>query len=491
MMKKTYLTLFNFFVFFQIFSQIVEQPTFCCVSVGTDSLVRLQWQYIDTSNISGFIVKRIIYDGNGVVEGTLNNIEILGNVFFYIDNSYTYQTSSKPYLRSETYAISAYKTVENDVFYSPMTNLLKTIFLTYNYDSCSNILSLKWTKYINANVSSYEIWYGNTQDSLSKLVTNIASDTSIFFLNLEKEKNLFFVVKAIFDTKIGCNCNYSFSNFVKVYTKSTIAPQTTENIYTSVLDNNNIEITYFIDDYKNVKSFELYRDNSFISNIEANTFIYTDNTPATTKNCYYLKIIDLCNIEIQKSKTICSSVLDYKQIDNSIILNWNEILINESKPDCYIIEIEKNNNWEEFKNFSNQITSATIETTEMLPLIIDNQDQRVRIRVKATKNNINSFSSIADVFIEPILLIPEAVNPFSEIEENRYFAIKSLFVNSFSIKIFLPKGLIIFMSNDIQKSWDCRHKNEIVPPNAYIYNIEYTDKKGKKYNRKGIINVIY
>ena len=490
-MKKTYFTFFNIILFLISNSQNLEQPTFCNISVGTDSLVHLNWYFNDTSSISGFIVKRIIYDGNGVVEGTLNNIEVLGKTFSYIDNSNTYQTHSKPYLRSETYAISDYKIDGNEIFYSPMTNLLKTIHLRFLYDSCSGTLTLNWTKYINANLINYELWYGTSINNLQKLTTFNISDTTYSFSSFEKNQNLFFVIKANFEQQNGCNCSYSFSNFVKIYTKASLLPNRFENIYTSALDNNNIEISYLVEDYKNINSFKLYRDNSFLQNVDTLIFKYSDNINSTEKKCYFLSIVDLCNQEIFKTQTTCSSVLEYKNVENSLVLNWNEIPIYESTPDIYTIEIEINGNWFDFKTISNYITSITIETTELLPYIIDSKEQQIRIRIKASKSNINSYSSSVEVFIEPLLMIPEAINPFSEIEENKYFTIKSIFVKSLQTTIYLQNGTIIYKSNDIQNVWDCRYKNAIVDPGAYIYNIEYTDNTGKKYKRKGIINVIY
>lgn len=490
-MKKTYFTLFNIFYFFILNSQNVDQPTFCCLYVGSDNYVRLNWFLNDTSTISGFIVKRIIYDGNGVVEGTLNNIEILGKTFSYIDSSKTYQTTSKPHLRSETYAVSAYKIVGNEVFYSPMTNLLKTVFLSYIYDSCSSALTLKWTKYINANVINYEILYGTSLDSMSKLATNEASDTVFISKDIEKNKNLFFVVKVNFEKQPGCQCRSSFSNVVNIYSKSSVLPQNLENIYTSVLDNNTVEISYLVENFQNIKEFRLYKENLFLAIVDSNTFEFKDNTLTTQNNCYFLGVVDLCNQEIFKSKTTCSSVLECKNVENSLVLNWNEIPIFESTPDIYTIEIEINGKWFDFKTISGYTTSITIETIELLQYIIESQEQIIKVRIKASKYEKYSYSSIAEVFIEPILLIPEAINPYSEIEENRYFTIKSLFVKSLQITIYTRNGAIIFKSNDFQSFWDCRYKNQIVEPNAYIYSIEYSDNNGKKYKRKGTINVIY
>ena len=107
-MNRISLGIFLIFSSFFSFAQTPVSPELCLVTVGEDSIVQLKWNHLDTSQIDGFIVKRVIYNGVGVVSGTLNNIEVIENqaAINYFDNSNEYSTHSNPYIRAEEYAIN-------------------------------------------------------------------------------------------------------------------------------------------------------------------------------------------------------------------------------------------------------------------------------------------------------------------------------------------------------------------------------------------------
>ncbi len=155
------------------YTQYVPTPDFCAVSVDSASgKPHLFWTISDTNAIDGFIIKRIIWDGTGVVNGTLNNVAILPYPAMtdFIDTTTTYNTEARPDQRSEQYVITAYKDTNSSVRYSGFSRQLSTVFLTARYDSCSGTINLNW----QANdYDTFRVW----QLKPGKALLTVQTDT--------------------------------------------------------------------------------------------------------------------------------------------------------------------------------------------------------------------------------------------------------------------------------------------------------------------------
>ena len=90
---------------------------------------------------------------------------------------------------------------------------------------------------------------------------------------------------------------------------------------------------------------------------------------------------------------------------------------------------------------------------------------------------------------ETDMRVPNAFSPGTTPGVNDIFKVKYKSVMQFQGWIFNRWGNEVFYWNDPEQGWDGKYRGKYVPPGAYYYLIEYTGTSGKKYKKKGDINV--
>lgn len=479
---------------FVIKSQTLDSPNLCYVTIANDNYAHLFWTYPDTSKIDGFIIKRIILDGSGAVYGTLNNVAIIDKINLeYTDTSTSYFTTAKPYERSESYSVSAYKkTSPTTIVYSNMTLVQKTIFLSSTYDSCNNKLTLKWTKYINNNVQKYIVLYGTDKNNLSKTKDLTNNDTIFETSSLERNLTYYFVIKAVLPCNALCYCDSSSSNIVSVFTKATKVPEKITNVYVSAEKDNILEILFEAANYQNVKKFTLYKNGVELADL-SNNLHFSETTNTNILNYYMVKSFDLCNQIVTQSLSSHNSILKCTATNNNFELSWDTLTIYEQLPDKQIIWANINDTWIQVKEISGNIGFYDLKYQDVFEGLsnIDNVET-IKFRVEGITDTVSSYTNTVEVSVAGFFSIPNAVNPNSTVAENALFIIKAKFIKSFTIIIFDQNGAIIFKSSDLNNSWDGRYANgKTVPRAAYVYSITYTDNQGNQKHFNGIVNVVY
>lgn len=97
------------------------------------------------------------------------------------------------------------------------------------------------------------------------------------------------------------------------------------------------------------------------------------------------------------------------------------------------------------------------------------------------------------ITIEPdfVFYIPNAFTPNDD-GVNDTFSGRGIFISKFEMRIFDRWGNMIFLSDDIIKSWDgkANHGAEIAPRDVYIYDVKVTDFKNRKHDYKGIVTLV-
>jgi len=483
----------------KINAQSPETPQLCKVSVEKDSIVGIYWYYADTSSIDGFIIKRVIYDGNGVINGTLNNIAILPNTqLFYRDTSQSFDTQANPYIRSEEYSVSAFLIQNDSTILSNMAFPQKTVFLQGEWIFCDQKAKLSWSKYKNRNIDKHIVFYSkDTQKNMQIYQIFSASDTSFELINLQKDTHYFFKVATILSISGSCMADTSWSNIVNFYTTSLDASVITLPVNATVLDNN-IEVNFTVNgsQIKNIVLKKIFEGNEiFLKNYENNTNLihYIDDTQTDKINKYFVQTTDICNNLSEKSKTICNNVLSVNDQNNQYNFYWTGTTINGYKPDEYRVFALLQGNWQEIAQTDGNTNSLQIKFSDFFSQNQFSADlKEISFFIKATKDSITSLSNIVTIAVSGILAIPTAFNPKSNIEEDRFFTIKSMFVKDFSIVIFTPNNELVFQSDDINSRWDGTMRNGVLcGAGAYIYVIEYTSNSGKTDKISGIINLVY
>ena len=477
-----------------MFAQSPQMPNICLVTVNNDSLVELKWTHSDTSAINGFIIKRKIFNGVGVVDGTINNIQILENTYLkYSDTSVSYSTFANPYIRSEEYAMNAYLIRNDSTIFSNMTFSQKTIFLNVAWDECAQKANFSWNKYLNRSVLKYQLFYSLDNFSYSLLNEFSPDDTSFFSSSFLKNTHYYIKLKAILESQGSCSADTSVSNIAHFFTFCATAPTDLISISANVLDNNCINLNFYKNGGNGIKKIIILKNSDeqiaeFAGN-EINVE-FCDFTNTQVPNCYKVQSLDTCGKILKESADVCNIVLNVIQDYNKYILNFSTTTLRELQADFYSIFVDIGNNWQEIGQTTKN--EFLIKLSDIFQNQNNIQLQNVGFRIMATKGADEAFSNSVYLPLEPIIAVPNAINPFANNEKDRFFTIKSMFINDFEIVIFTENNELVFKSVDINNSWNGYLKNStLAPRGAYIYSLKYMGNNNKWHKKSGVVNLVY
>lgn len=500
-MKKIFLTISLIILFKIIFSQPPNPTNLCNVTVDNNNHTQINWTHPDTTKINGYIIKRIILDGQGVIPGTLNNIAIINNnsTQKYIDTAKAYNTTAKPHKRPEKYSINAFIIRNDSTILSNTTLPQKTIFLTTKWDYCNQKATIFWSKYINKTVLKYQLFCRMKQTNFKLVKEFPPTDTAFYTTSVEKNKNYFFVVKAILQKNNNCTTDTSASNQTSFFSASNHPPDTVINIKISAQNNNKLHIKFFISDTTNIKTYKIYKKINSTEKIiyetaeKTNTITYTDNSNTNQINNYKLTITDNCGKIMTETPYSQNCLLKATNENKKFLLAWSNIKIKNAQADYSIIQYKQNNTqWTDLKQVNSNVNNAKINYAEILATEPNTENKTYIFRIKSIKDTTSSYSNTVELPILTIFAIPNAFNPLSKNPENSYFTIKAKFISKFSLIIFDQNKNIIFQTNNIQNRWNGKQKNgKLVKQGSYIYTITYKNNQEKNNKISGIINVIY
>lgn len=467
------------------FGQTPQTPELCLVTVNKNANPVLYWQYADTSATDGFIIKRIIYGGTGVLDSSLNNIDILSNKrLSYTDTSSAFQTRANPNVRSEKYAISAYYIRNDSTFYSNITPLQNTIFLQADWDYCNQKAYFKWSKYKNRNIKAYNLYYSFDKINYSLLYSS-ATDTSYQTNALQTNKNYYFKIEAVIGDNGQCCCDTSVSNSAHIFTSSAIAPNKFLCKYATVIDNK-IHVLLESDSIYGISKLHIYRDGQAVSEIKFYTDVAFKDDSAKTEEIheYYFVAEDSCAHTIAKSNSVNNIWLGGSQTNDKFFLQFNKVKINNQPADYYELQYLLDNFWQTLE--FNIDSSYSVEK-KLLYSRINAPDtlKNLVFRINAYKDNEIVYSNILYLPVWGYLVIPNSFSPNSNNPEDNFFSIKSHFINKFRIVIFNTENQVVFTSNNADFKWDGKYNGKNLPAAYYLYRIEYTSTTGVEGKIKG------
>lgn len=109
-------------------------------------------------------------------------------------------------------------------------------------------------------------------------------------------------------------------------------------------------------------------------------------------------------------------------------------------------------------------------------------------------NDDASCSVESDVYIvtigESVLECPNAFSPDATPGINDEWKVSYKSLTSFKCSIFDRYGVLMTSFDDPSMGWDGKYKGKFVKPGVYYYIIEATGVDGKKYKKKGDINIV-
>ncbi len=470
-------------------------PQLCAVSVDTaGGYPVLYWTISDTSAIDGFIIKRVIYGGTGVIDGTLNNIAVIptDTVKEFSDTSTAYNTTARADIRAEKYVVVAYDTSGGQTVYSGFSRELSTIHLQASYDSCANVIRLQWTT--NQAIKSYTVLY-----SSSNGINTIAhtTDTSLVFIPPDNG-NYTFVVQAAL--KSACLIDSIFSNKASVIVRYYQRPRL---LYIHSLEasfDDSIKITLHITMRNPAARVELKRDSSTVAEFDSDFDGYIFDPVATdTVHTYRLYAYSACGQVIATSNIARNIIIHGQARDRGDTrlnsLSWTSFPYWAGTTLNYTIYTSRDGH-----NFSPLASTTDTSYNHNLHDDIINgflpPDYYYYIAAQEINDtliwqNATASSNIIKITQQPLLHLPNTINPLSPNPEDRQFRVYADFMQDFQLVIYDRYGRIVFQSHTPEKSWDGHLPDgQLAPRDVYFYVIKYTNG-GKKEKVHGTISIVY
>ncbi len=507
-MKKIACFIFGFCFFSMALAQIVETPEIQNVTVNhLLKRVQINWSVTNNQQVDGYIIKRKIFNGTGVVNNTFNTIATIENnsVTFYEDDSNLFSTHADPYSRSEWYSVVAFKENNGVLAFSNLSEFHNTIFADVVFNECSKRNEITWSKYNGWTPAEYQIYYKNDYVQNYEL---LASTQDTTYKHLLKDFNISYqyYIKAVSNSQIE-----SISNECTVITTASQEKDIVFANAVNTLNENELKIDFsalvnnVVKDYKLTRSKKTDAKFDTIADLSVNSpdFSYSDLTG--TDKVYYYQLVakDFCNKIIDKSNFACNMVVTAK-IDNLYKpinqLQWNHY-VGWTEVENYEIFLSFDDS--EFTSVETLQQNIDVYRHEVGSYITDANASNVSEgkfcyyvqatgRVAENGDLQTSRSNTVCIYQEPVIYFPTAFNPNSQIEENTYFKPKMSFVTDYHLTVYSGWGNVIFQTETPDEAWNGRMPNgELYMQGTYMYYLKVIDKNGNKTEKVGYVNLVY
>ena len=487
----------------QVLCQGVETPEILSVSIDSISgCPMVTWQVDNPQSVDGYVVKRLIYDGVGVMPDTYNNVAVIedNSVCSWIDNSTDYSTSAKPSERIECYRVAAFVRNGDKIKYSLMSDEMSTIMIFVLYDQCTKRYTLKWTGNNRAWIEKYYI--RSSVEGVGVRVAEVLNDTTMECGFDDYSRQRSFTVEAVLK-----NGHSMFSTTAYAYAPKEDEPEMTISTV-SVNDQNQLDITVSVSESKDVnKTMLVRRFGSEAGNetdtialplhTEANLMITDTDADVTKRYDYWIVVYGGCGLPLSVS-SFCQNIVLNVSTDGSTSnhLSWNP-MPGVSTEDFVIYSIDESGKMSSVV----QYVSGETEFTHNLSYDIVNQSEvsgKFCYQVAQTyfpsagSDNAAAYSNVVCVEREPVVFVPNALNPDADIIDNRYFRPLSGFLNNYKLSIYNKRGELLFSTTDIELGWDGKNSSgKLYPPDSYVYIISYKTSAGKSKQLSGFIDLVY
>lgn len=491
----------------ELLAQDVEVPQLKSVSYDFDSgKLLINWDIENPNLVDGYIVKRLIVDGVGVVRNTYNTIAIIDNpnVTEYLDVSTEYGTTAKPSERQEFYRIAAYRIIDNVQKLSLMSDVHSSILPQLIMEKCEARFLLNWTKYLGEELESYHIYMKEIDaQEYDFIADKDKNDTIFYFSEIEQNKMYRFYVSV--GLKNGEIANSPIVTETAVLEK---VPDTLNADYATVFDNQFVKLNFTINSTEDVDYQVLYKQNletgyfdSIYSFSPGKTRIeYIDTVDVFHNYLYKVGVKSKCGNILGETNLCSNVVLNAKQVSktkNNLIWNnykqWkggNSFIKIYRKIDDFDYELIDSilpYNEEFIDDFSDIVDDDMVSNGKFCYYVLSSEDDTNPYDIKGF-----SVSNEYCIEIQPIVYLPNALYPNSLFDENKYFKPKIEFCRDYLLIIYSRWGNKIFETNNPELAWSGYDKNGmLLAKGAYTYYLRFSNKNGKRVEKTGIVNLVY
>lgn len=513
MLKRLYILIFLTVTGVSVVISQPEPPVIDSVGVNLISgVVYISWYPSPTVDIDGYIIYREYQ----------SNWPCIDTVYDPLATSYI-DMNSNALGQSEKYKISSFKYTPPDIVVSAMCPPHNTIYVfTYfsEIDACYGRDSVNWNSYINwETVSYYEVYYKIDLAPYSYLVTVPGDQTYYVHNNLTADRTYCYYVRAFGTDSL---VRTSTSNYNCIYTSMPALPNILNADYATVSDYNQVEISFSIDPDADIIEYKLLRAPNIngpydtIARFDGSVtspLIYTDDVAIFYETYYYKLIaVNTCGIDIDTTNLANNIVLDVYVNNNLMpstnynlthILNWNDY-------NKWLGDVERYDIFRMVDGGGAELigTAGPDQNTYIDNITPDDDAYDIYANVEgnfcyyivAVEGGSNPYgimglsrSNIACASQPPIVYIPNAFNPLSNIEQNQIFKPMVSFASplDYQFVIYNRWGEKIFKTNNALEGWTGKIKTKYVQTGTYVYYLKFSTSENYIFMDTGYFNVFY
>ena len=473
----------------------IEIPTLTSIEVDAEGIPVLNWKMQNPDLVDGYIIKRLIVDGQGVISGTYNNVAIIEDrhTFTYADRSNEYGTFAMTSVRKEYYCIAAYVIDDQGKkHYSLMTEPASTIFATGSYNVCDK---------------NYILHYSSTDDADHYTIHQLEPQHT----NHPAGKDT--VATLSFDTfhqirrfQIECTATNgicTFSPIIEIEASDPTPPATVDIALVTVDDNNKIALNLNLSPSQSTgEAYLLCHDIAtgidstyHLADLSMSGAIFTDpHADPDRRYSYILAVNDKCGHKLAQSDSAYNIVATATAEDSNVnIISWNKPhALDDQITGSQILRQIDNQDWEQagetgryYNDFEdylhNLIADETLYNGQFCYQVLINCQNGDQIR-----------SNVTCLQREPVVYIPNALNPKSDNMDNRTFRPRADFLADYHLAIYDKRGALLFQSDDLNVGWDGYDRtSKLCHRDTYIYHITYKTSSGKQVEKSGMVNLLY
>lgn len=424
-----------------------------------------------------------------------------GNTEFYaIDTLWnsavvSYQDIRTQY-RSFQYRVAAFRLPRCS---SELSNILSTIFVTAELDTCNRKINLQWNYYEPPEplaVLDYSVLMSVNGSNLNE-ISRVPAGTNKFFVpDFIIDAEYCFEVRANIDDK-----SFSLSNKTCLRTKMQRPPDWINADYASVNEDKRISLSFTWEPGSEINRFRLekssepslsYREIAQLSS-NTGTLQYNDReADIGIINYYRLTAINNCNLASTMSNTISNIVLLSQISDDNIRFEWNSCRKWIGDIADYKLFINTGNGYIQYKVLSPEDTSAIIKYSDIMHEITG-EEVCFYVTSSETGNpyGINSTTRSNEVCIETLekVTVPNMFTPNGDSKNDLFAPVLTFTPDDYHLIITDKQGRVVFETRDFKESWDGSFNNRPPQEGVYIWFIKALTGSGKKISKTGTVTI--